>query len=100
MSKMLDNFEGMAYVRDNYPQARLTDSQFAVKMTQDLGRDYSVAKVRAYRRELSIPNTVETISSVKQDLATAKKIISDLVVLLPLGHDSKAAELAAAFLEG
>ena len=78
-SKMVLNFEGMQYVRDHYTDSKMTDTLFAAKMSEALGHPYTVAKVRAYRFSLHIPNNNETTQTVRQELETAKSLLARAV---------------------
>lgn len=65
MSKQIQTYEGMQYVKAHYAERRLSDTEFALLMTTDLNRAYSCALVRSYRKALGIANgkpSVETMS--------------------------------------
>ena len=56
MSKQIETFKGMEYVRDHYTQSGQSDTDFSKSASEHLGFQVSMAKVRSYRYTLGIPN--------------------------------------------
>jgi hypothetical protein len=56
MTKQLLAFQAMEYIKQNYVLMQKTDTEFARIMSDSLEHEYSMAKVRAYRQALGIPN--------------------------------------------
>jgi hypothetical protein len=79
MNKQVHNYEGMDYVKRLYLSFALSDTEFAVGMSKDLGRTYSMAQVRSYRLALGIRNNAIKVDDLRAQLGEAKAILGFLV---------------------
>lgn len=82
MNKQLLTFNVMTAVQSSYKAERMSDSEFAKKLSAIFKTDVSTARVRQARASLGIPNNEACSPGLKRAIDLLKEVMS------PMGIES------------